>query len=74
MLWTAQGEGGSGCWLSPTADFCVCAGYVMVSCLNVLLILVIGMSSDEGTKISVPQQSAYSNGPPPHTTPTYPSR
>ncbi|EIE24916.1 hypothetical protein COCSUDRAFT_47007 [Coccomyxa subellipsoidea C-169] len=50
------------------------SGYVLLSIFNVLLIIVLGFIDEEGTKISVPQQSAYSNSPPPHTVPTYPPR
>ena len=47
---------------------------MLLSIFNVLLIIVLGFIDEEGTKISVPQQSAYSNSPPPHTVPTYPPR
>ncbi|KAK9919148.1 hypothetical protein WJX75_009724 [Coccomyxa subellipsoidea] len=50
------------------------SGYVLLSIFNVLLIIVLGFVDEAGTKITVPQQSAYSNSPPPHTVPTYPPR
>lgn len=50
------------------------AGYILLSICNVLLILVLGFIDEAGTKITLPQQSAYSNSPPPHTVPTYPPR
>ena len=51
------------------------AGYLMTSVFNLVMILVLGLSSSEGAKITMPQQqSAYSNAPPQHTTPTYPPR
>lgn len=51
-----------------------CAGYVLLSIFNGLLIIILGVIDEEGTKITLPQQSAYSNSPPPHTVPTYPPR
>ncbi len=50
------------------------AGYTLLSICNVLLIIVLGFIDEAGTKIALPQQSAYSNSPPPHTVPTYPPR
>lgn len=49
------------------------AGYITLSICNLLLILILGLSDSEpATK--QPANSAYSNSPPPHTTPTYPPR
>lgn len=39
-------------------------GFTLVSIFNVLLILAIGAVDEECTKISAPQQSAYSNSEP----------
>ena len=51
------------------------AGYLLTSAFNVVMILVLGLGSSDGAKITMPQQqSAYSNAPPQHTTPTYPPR
>lgn len=49
------------------------AGFIALSIINLLLILVLGMSDAEATP-KQPANSAYSNSPPPHTTPTYPPR
>ncbi|BDA49354.1 probable cAMP-dependent protein kinase catalytic subunit alpha [Coccomyxa sp. Obi] len=40
------------------------AGFTLVSIFNVLLILALGAVDEECTKISMPQQSAYSNSEP----------
>ncbi|CAL8464230.1 g3765 [Coccomyxa elongata] len=60
--------------LYTTRDNVIIAGYILLSICNVLLILVLGFIDEAGTKITLPQQSAYSNSPPPHTVPTYPPR
>ncbi|CAL5226996.1 g9886 [Coccomyxa viridis] len=49
------------------------AGFIALSIINLLLILVLGMSDAEVAP-KQPANSAYSNSPPPHTTPTYPPR
>ncbi|BDA49350.1 hypothetical protein COCOBI_13-4620 [Coccomyxa sp. Obi] len=60
--------------LYTTRDNVIIAGYVLLSICNVLLIIVLGVMDEAATKITLPQQSAYSNSPPPHTVPTYPPR
>lgn len=50
-------------WLL-TLFLVLAAGFTLVSIFNVLLILALGAVDEECTKISVPQQSAYSNSEP----------
>lgn len=59
--------------LFPDRCNVIIAGYITLSICNLLLILILGLSDSEpATK--QPANSAYSNSPPPHTTPTYPPR